>query len=76
MLSPSVYRVARCACLLSSLSCVGGSCIARVFCDFFAVILSVQSCVRPVCVAILQPLALMNSASEVPIGLSTLEEGR
>jgi hypothetical protein len=49
-------------------------------CKRFSAILrscsSVQSCVRPVCVAALSPLALMSSASEVPIGLSALGEGR
>jgi hypothetical protein len=43
--------------------------------DFLRIFSSVLSSVRPVCVAALSPLALMNSASEAPIGLST-SEGR
>ena len=38
------------------------------FVVLFAHISSVQSCVRPVYVSALPPLALMNSASEVPYG--------
>jgi len=45
------------------------------FLAIFAVVSSVLSSVRPVFVLALPPLALMNSASEVPIGLST-SEGR
>lgn len=48
----------------------------KIFLAISAIISSVPSSVRPVCVAALSPLALMSSASEVPIGLSTLEEGR
>ena len=36
----------------------------------------VSTVVCPACLCGGVPLALMNSASEVPIGLSTLEEGR
>jgi hypothetical protein len=39
--------------------------------DFLRIFSSVLSSVRPGCVAGLSPLALMNSASEVPIGSST-----
>ena len=45
------------------------------FLAIFAVVSSVLSSVRPVYVLALPPLALMNSASEVPIGLST-SDGR
>jgi hypothetical protein len=55
---------------------VDGSCIASVFCRCLRSFSSVLSSVRPVYVLALPPLALMNSASEVPIGLSASEEGR
>ncbi|MBT8423405.1 MAG: hypothetical protein KJO67_00400, partial [Silicimonas sp.] len=42
--------------------------------DFAVVFVSTVVC--PACLCGGVPLALMNSASEVPIGLSTLEEGR
>jgi hypothetical protein len=45
------------------------------FLAIFAV-MSVSTVVCPACLCGGVPLALMNSASEVPIGLSTLEEGR
>lgn len=39
-------------------------------------VIFVSTVVCPACLCGGVPLALMNSASEVPIGLSTLEEGR
>jgi len=55
------------------MACVDGSCIARDLFDRLCDGLSVLSCVRPVRVAL--PLALMSSASKVPIGFTT-SEGR
>ncbi len=53
---------------------VGGFCIARVFSRFFAVVfVSTVVCLACLCGGV--PLAMMNSASEVSIGLSALEEG-
>ena len=57
------------------MSSVGGFCIASVFWRCLQSVSSVLSSVRPVCVAMLPPLALMSSASKVRIGLTTLRAG-